>query len=142
MKAFIINFLMIILTFITPIQGLILMMVGFILLDTGVGIYTSIKLHGRKSIRSGKLFNVVVKSFFYVFSVILTLMLDKFVFEGHLFGINFLLSKGMSIFWTFIEIKSLDETSIKLGNRSFFELIKDMVAKLVSFKKDIKKIIE
>lgn len=133
---------MIILTFITPIQGLILMMVGFILLDTGVGIYTSIKLHGRKSIRSGKLFNVVVKSFFYVFSVILTLMLDKFVFEGHLFGINFLLSKGMSIFWTFIEIKSLDETSIKLGNRSFFELIKDMVAKLVSFKKDIKKIIE
>lgn len=142
MKAFIINFLMIIITFITPIQGLILMMIGFILLDTGVGIYTSVKLNGRKSIRSGKLFNVVVKSFFYVFSVILTLMLDKFVFEGHLFGINFLLSKGMSIFWTFIEIKSLDETSIKLGNRSFFELIKDMVAKLVSFKKDIKKIIE
>ena len=142
MKAFIINFLMIILTFIAPIQGLILMMICFILLDTGVGIYTSVKLNGRKSIRSGKLFNVVVKSFFYVFSVILTLMLDKFVFEGHLFGINFLLSKGMSIFWTFIEIKSLDETSIKLGNRSFFELIKDMIAKLISFKKDIKKIIE
>ena len=142
MKAFIINFLMIILTFIAPIQGLILMMICFILLDTGVGIYTSIKLNGRKSIRSGKLFNVVVKSFFYVFSVILTLMLDKFVFEGHLFGINFLLSKGMSIFWTFIEIKSLDETSIKLGNRSFFELVKDMVKKLVNLKQDIKKIIE
>lgn len=142
MKGFIINFLMIILTFIAPIQGLILMMICFILLDTGVGVYTSIKLNGRKSIRSGKLFNIVVKSFFYVFSVILTLMLDKFVFEGHLFGINFLLSKGMSIFWTFIEIKSLDETSIKLGNRSFFELIKDMIAKLISFKKDIKNMIE
>ena len=142
MKTFILNFLAIILAFISPIQGLILMMIGFILLDTIAGVYTTIRLHGKKSFRSGKLFNIVVKSFFYIFSVVLTLMLDKFVFEGHLFGISFLLSKSMTIFWTFIEIKSLDETSIKLGNKSFFELVKDMVKRLVNLKKDIKSIIE
>jgi hypothetical protein len=118
------------------------MLISFILLDTIVGIYTSVKLNGWKSFSSNKLFNIVVKSFFYVMSVMLVLMLDKFVFDSKLFGVSFLLSKGMAIFWTYIEIKSLDEHSIKLGNKSFWVLIKELIKKIMSFKTDIKKISE
>lgn len=129
-------------TFIAPIQSLILMLISFILLDTLVGIYVSVKMKGWKSFSSNKLFNIVVKSFFYVMSVVLVLMIDKFIFGGKLFGISYLLSKGMSIFWTYIEVKSLDEHSQRLGNRSFWELVKELVKKVVSVKKDIKKITE
>jgi hypothetical protein len=142
MKTYLIYFLTIIASFVAPIGGLILMLISFILLDTIVGIYASVKLNGWKSYSSNKLFNIVVKSFFYVMSVILVLMLDKFVFDSKLFGISFLLSKGMAIFWTYIEIKSLDEHSIKLGNKSFWFLIKDLIKKVMSFKTDIKKISE
>ena len=142
MKTYLIYFVTIIGSFIAPIEGLILMLISFILLDTIVGIYASIKLYGSKSFSSNKLFNIVVKSFFYVMSVVLTLMLDKFVFDGKVFGVPFLLSKGMSIFWTYIEIKSLDEHSIKLGNKSFWVLIKEFIKKVMSIKTDIKKISE
>jgi hypothetical protein len=142
MKNFLLTMLTIIGTFIAPIQSLILMLISFILLDTFVGIYVSVKINGWKSFSSNKLFNIVVKSFFYVISVVLVLMIDKFVFGGKVFGISYLLSKGMSIFWTYIEVKSLDEHSQRLGNRSFWELVKELVKKVMSVKKDIKKITE
>jgi hypothetical protein len=42
----------------------------------------------------------------------------------------------------YIEIKSLDESSIKLGNKSFWVLLKEMVNKLKDIKKDLNDIIE
>lgn len=142
MKSFLTTLITIIGTFIAPIQSLILMLITFILLDTFVGIYVSVKQNGWKSYSSNKLFNIVVKSFFYVVSVVGSFMLDKFVFGGSLFGISYLLSKTMSIFWTYIEVKSLDEHSQRLGNRSFWELVKEFVKKIMRIKTDIKKIIE
>jgi hypothetical protein len=44
--------------------------------------------------------------------------------------------------WIYIEIKSLDESSIKLGNKSFWVLLKEMVNKLKDIKKDLNDIIE
>jgi hypothetical protein len=40
------------------------------------------------------------------------------IFWGAL-GISFLAAKTMTTLWIYIEIKSLDESSIKLGNKSF-----------------------
>jgi hypothetical protein len=46
----------------------------------------------------------------------------------HLFSTNHYLgsviSKTMTMLWIYIEIKSLDESSIKLGNKSFWVLKK------------------
>jgi hypothetical protein len=47
----------------------------------------------------------------------------------------------MTTLWIYIEIKSLDESSIKLGNKSFWVLLKEMVNKLKD-KKDLNDIIE
>jgi hypothetical protein len=46
----------------------------------------------------------------------------------------------MTTLWIYIEIKSLDESSIKLGNKSFWVLLK--VNKLKDIKKDLNDIIE
>ena len=131
-----------ILTFLSPITGLIIIMIGFILLDTVAGIYVSVKLGGWKAFQSDKLFNISVKSFFYCFSIILAYLIDMFIFGGKLQGVEFLLSKLMTVAWVFIEIKSIDEKSIKIGNKPFITLIRDLIKYIKQLKKNINEIKE
>jgi hypothetical protein len=42
----------------------------------------------------------------------------------------------------FIEIKSLDEKSIKIGNKPFITLIRDLIKKIKEIKKNINEIKE
>lgn len=135
-------FLTVLMTFLAPIQALLLLMIGFIVIDTLLAIYATIKIHGMASFKSNKLFNVVVKSFFYCSSIIMAFAIDQYIMGGTLFGVEMLLSKAMSIFWIYIEVKSIDETSINLGNRSFWVIIKEMIAKIGKLKTDIKKLNE
>ena len=57
-------------------------------------------------------------------------------------GIKLPISKFATIFWLYIELKSIDETSQKLGNKPFIEIINNIVKWLKSFKKDINEIKE
>ena len=109
----------------------------FIVLDTIFAIYASVKLKGWKSFTSSKLFNIVTKSFFYLLTVIMAFMADEYICGGSLFGIAHVLSKAMGVFWVMIEVKSLDETSMKLGNKSFWSLMRQMIGRYKNIKKDI-----
>lgn len=129
------------LTFLTPIKGLLFLTGIAVLLDTLFAIYTTIKLNGWKSYQSTKLFNIVVKSFFYFGSIILGFFIDTHIIETNLiFGINLIISKVVTIFWLYIEVKSIDETSQKLGNKSFYFTIKALMNKAKELKKDINEI--
>ena len=127
-------------TFLIPIQGLLLLMILFIFLDTCFGIYSTVKRKGWKSFRSTKLFNLVVKSFFYLVSIILAFLVDTYVFQSKLFGVDCLASKSMALVWIYVEIKSIDETSVGLGNKSIWVILKEMIAKAAEFKKDLKSV--
>jgi hypothetical protein len=130
-------------TFLAPIKGLLLITGLCVLLDTFFAIYTTIKLNGWASYQSTKLFNIVVKSFFYLGSIILAFFVDTHIIEKNtLFGVNLLVSKVVTIFWIYIEVKSIDETSQKLGNKSFYFTIKNLLTKLKDLKKDINEIKE
>lgn len=135
----IITLLTIVGSFFTPIKALILLTILFVVADTIFGIYATVKLHGKDSFRSGKLFNIVIKTFFYSSTIVLSFLIDKFIFNGSINGISFLLSKAATLFWIYIESKSLDETSIKLGNRSVWVIAKEAILKYQSLKKDINK---
>ena len=130
-------------TFLAPIKGLLLLTGLVVVLDTLFAIYTTIKLNGWASYQSTKLFNIVVKSFFYLGSIILAFFVDTHIIEKNtLFGVNLLVSKVVTIFWIYIEVKSIDETSQKLGNKSFYFTIKNLLTKLKDLKKDINEIKE
>lgn len=132
-----------IVTFLTPIKGLLLITGIAVLLDTLFAIYTTIKLNGWGSYQSTKLFNIVVKSFFYFGSIVLAFFIDTHIIEKNvIFGINLLISKVVTIFWLYIEVKSIDETSQKLGNKSFYFTIKNLMTKAKDLKKDINEIKE
>ena len=119
---------MIIATFIAPIQGMVLLVIMAIAADTTLGIYNAIRL---KEYQSDKLFNVVVKTFFYSFSILFAFIVSKEIFEGELFGIL------VTAFWIYIEMKSIDETSQKLGNKPFVEIVRSLLKKAKEFKKDL-----
>ncbi|MHC0441002.1 phage holin family protein [Flavobacterium sp. 3-210] len=132
----------IITTFLTPIAGLLWLMMLFVLLDTGFGIYASIKLEGLKSFKSHKLFNIVVKLFFYLMTIIMSFLVNKYLLSETLFGIKFLIPKIVTALWTYIEIKSIDESSMKLGNKSFWVLLKEMIDRLKGIKSDLNELID
>ena len=46
----------------------------------------------------------------------------------------------MALVWIYVEIKSIDETSVGLGNKSFWVILKEMIAKAAEFKKDLKSV--
>lgn len=128
---------MIFATFVAPIQGMVMLVIMAIAADTTLGIYNAIK---NKEYQSDKLFNVVVKTFFYSFSILFAFIVSKEIFEGELFGIKFLSVKLVTAFWIYIEMKSIDETSQKLGNKPFIEIVRNLLKRAKEIKKDLNEI--
>lgn len=130
-------------SFLLPIKGFLLAVGLMVLLDTIVGIYTTIKLNGRKSYQSTKLFNFVVKSFFYGSTICIMYVIDYYLIGvGGFFGISLISSKITSIIFIYIELKSIDESSQKLDNPPFYVMIKNLFTKLKSLKKDLNEILD
>ena len=130
-------------TFFIPIQGILLLLIGVVSIDTIMAIYVSIKLRGLKSFKSALLRKgMTAKIFLYLGTVMLAFSVDSFIMGGSLFGIQYLLAKGLASVWIFGELKSMDENSIKLGNRSFAIILKEFFKKITGYKDDIKKIVE
>ena len=125
------------LVFVTPINGLIILISFAVILDTIFAIYVSVKQKGWRSFTSTKLFNIVVKTFFYMSTILLAYLIDTHICEGKLLDIQNLISKTITFVWLYIEIKSIDETSQKLGNKSFGILLKELISKSKDLKKDI-----
>ena len=128
--------------FITPIKGMLLLISFAVGFDTLFAIYVSIKQKGISSFKSTKLFNIVVKTFFYMGAILFAFLIDTYIFEKKLLDIHYLISKIVSFIWLYIEIKSIDETSQKLGNKSLWVIFKDLIAKAKDIKNDINEIKE
>lgn len=123
--------------FIAPIKGLFIIVSFAVALDTSVALYYVIKNQGLKAFQSTKFFNIVIKTFFYMGTIMLGFLADVFILEDYALIVPFFISKFLCILWTFIEMKSLDETSVKAGNKSIFVIIPEMISKLKSLKKDL-----
>ena len=111
-----------------------------VMLDTIFGIWACIKVEGKKEFRSGKLWNMVPKVFLYSATILVSFLIDKYILGGELFSIPFLLSKAISVVWISVEAISINENSMKLGNKSIMVIIKDLVNTIKDFKKDINEI--
>ena len=128
-----------IITFLTPILGMVALVACAVGLDTFAGIHIARK---NKDYQSDKLFNVVVKTFFYMTTILLAFLIDTFIFEKKLANIGYLSSKAVTMFWIYIEAKSLDEKSVKLGNRPFHVIMTALIKRIKAWKKDINEIKE
>lgn len=130
------------LVFVTPIKGMVCLISFAVFLDTTFAIYVSVSQRGWSSFKSTKFFNIVVKSFFYMATILLGFLIDSYIFEGKISGIPYLVSKIVTFVWLYIEIKSIDETSQKYGNKSLWLILKDLISKTKDLKNDINEIKE
>ena len=142
MKEYALAICLSLLTILAPIKAFIIIIGLFTLSDTALGIYATIKMNGIKSFRSNKLFNIVIKTFFYMGAILLAFVIDKYIFDGSIMGIKLLMAKVITLLFCYIELKSLDETSIKLGNKSLWVLLKELFAKGKELKKDLGDLID
>jgi hypothetical protein len=141
-KNSLVNLIAIIFVFLTPIHGMLLTTSLFVIADTIFAIYVTVKLNGWESFRSAKLYNTVPKTVFYLSAICLGFLVDKFIVAGTVWGISMLITKIVCAFLIWIEVKSLDETSQKLGNRSFWQILKELITKAKDVKKDLNEIVE
>lgn len=126
-------------TFLTPIFGMVLLVACAVVIDTIAGVHIARK---NNDYQSDKLFNIVVKAFFYMTTILLAFLIDTFIFEKKLANIGYLSSKAVTMFWIYIEAKSLDEKSVKLGNRPFHVIMTALIKRIKAWKKDINEIKE
>ncbi|MDI9257284.1 hypothetical protein [Flavobacterium sedimenticola] len=143
MKEYILIAFLSLITILTPIKPFIMLITFFVAADTIMAIAGNIKKYGIKAYKSTKLFNIVVKTLFYCSSIVAVFFIDKFIFESSILGINLLLTKITTLLWCYIEIKSLDETSMNYyGNKSLWVYLKELFKKGKELKKDLNEIIE
>ena len=129
-------------TLLLPIQGLFTILLAFILFDTIFAVYSVLKLEGIKSIRSHKMFNLAVKVFFYFSAVLLGFLIDKFMFDTIILSIHYLIAKVITGIFVNIEVKSIEETAIKLGSKPFMFYFRNLFNKLTAIKTDLEKLIK
>jgi len=137
MKEFLLASIASLLIILSPIKGLVITMFIAVLFDTISGVAASVKLGGWITFRSKKLFNIVIKLFFYLLAIIFAFAIDVNIFDGTLFGVKLLLVKIITGCFVWIEFVSLNENSMKLGNRSLFVILKEMITKATEIKKDL-----
>ena len=124
-------------SFISPIKGAFVAIGLAVFLDTAVGVYVARK---NKKYNSDNLFNMVVKKFFYMSTILLAYLIDLYVINQSILGIPYFTAKLTCVFWIYIEGKSIDENSQKLGNKPFSEIITNLIKWVKSIKKDINEI--
>jgi phage-related holin len=123
-----------------PIKPLVLIVVSMVMLDTIFGVWACIKIEGTKEFRSGKLWNICPKVFLYSVTILLSFLMDKYILGGELFSIPFLLAKSISVLWIAVEVISINENSMKMGNKSIMLIIRDLLNGIKDFKRDINEI--
>lgn len=142
MKEYLLALVISALTVIAPAKAFVVTISLFVLADTALAIYWTVTKNGWKSFKSSKLFNIVVKTFFYMGAILLAFLVDTFIFEGVLLGIKLLITKGLTLMFCWIELKSIDETSMKLGNKSIWVHFRELIGKSKDIKKDLNEVIE
>lgn len=127
-----------ILAFLTPVIPLFAIVFSLVVFDTIYAVKSKVKRYGWEIFRSTKLFNIAVKLFFYLGSMIFAYLIDYYVIvDNHIQDIPLILTKAVTLMWVGIELKSLDETSQDNGNKPAMKVIMDVVKQAKKLKKDL-----
>ncbi len=142
MRDILVSILVALTTVLTPVVPFVSLVGLFVLLDTFMGVYVTIKVKGFRFFRSNKFFNVIVKGVYYGLGIIMAFLIDTNIFGGSLLGVPLLSIKIVSLLCLYTEIKSIDENQMKLGNDSLWQQLKDMIKKGKEIKKDLGELID
>ncbi len=144
MKETIFTLIGMLIVFFTPIAPLMLIVAGFILMDTILGVTKALKL--KQGFTSHKLSRLIFKMFFYQMVILLIFPIDVYIIGEELFGYQFFATKVVTFVLIFVESLSIEENIKAINNnkgfRYYFEklltTIKHGKEKIIEAKKDLK----
>lgn len=126
--------------FFAPIKGIILMVALATILDTAFGLWKAKKLGEEitsKIFRNG----LIPKLVSYVAAVMLIYASDVFIINAltlSVISVEFISTKIIALVLLSIEVKSMDESFVKVNGYSFIEKIKNVINRIKDIKKDLK----
>ncbi len=143
MKNYLTTHIMIIfkvlLVFFAPIKGIIILVALSTIIDTGFGFWKAKKL-GQDITSKKWRFGFVPKILSYIAAVMLTYASDFFIINEltkMIISVEFLSTKLIALVLISIEVKSMDESFVKVKGWSFLEKITGMLRKAKDIKKEI-----
>jgi hypothetical protein len=133
-----------IVTFLSPIAGVIMAVMSFVAFDTLVAYWRVRKVGGQwtsKKLRVG----LVHKCITYLVLILLFYMTDKFILNDiflSLTKVDFFITKLLSIIFIFIEFTSIDESYHIIKGKSIFKSLREMIGKFNQIKNDFRNVNE
>jgi hypothetical protein len=135
-------FVMAIITFFSPIAGLLLAVGAMIALDTILGITKAIKQEGWESVTSRRASVIISKFLLYQLTVITFFIIDYNLineFTKIHYQNNYLLTKFITLSLCFVEAKSIDENIKAIFGFSIWTNLKEVLTRTQELKKTTKK---
>jgi len=139
MKLYLSSVLTALFLFFAPIKGIILMVALSTIIDTCFGVWKAKNLGEpitSKMFRNG----LVPKLLSYIAVVMLVFSSDVFIINGltlSVVSVEFISTKVIALVLLSVEVKSMDESWIKVKGYSFIDKIKAIIVKLKDVKKEL-----
>ena len=139
MKIYLSSVLFSLVLFFAPIKGIILMVALSTIIDTCFGVWKAKKLGEpitSKMFRNG----LVPKLLSYIAVVMLVFSSDVFIINGltlSVVSVEFISTKVIALVLLSVEVKSMDESWVKVKGYSFIDKIKAIIVKLKDVKKEL-----
>lgn len=124
---------------ISPIMPLIYITLLSIGIDTGFGVWRSVKKGGWKAFKSRRLTHTVSKSLLYGFAIMFIYLIEKYIagdIIAHFISVELIMTKIFAFFCVMIEIKSINESYEEVTGKNVLAALRKFVTRT---KEDIDK---
>ena len=132
MKTKLVLMLTSILAVVSPVFPMIYIDLLAILIDTGFGVWRSVKKGGWKSIRSRRLSHVIIKSLLYSGAILFVFLIEKYIaadIVANFISIDLIMTKIVAFFCVVVEIKSINESYESVTGKNVLKSLREFITR-------------
>jgi len=132
MKAKLLLMITSMLAVIAPVFPMIYIAILAILIDTGFGIWRSVKKGGWKSIRSRRLSHVISKSLLYSGAILFTFLIEKYIAAdliAQFVAVDLVMTKVIAFFCVVVEVKSINESYESVTGKNMLKALRVFITR-------------
>ena len=117
---------------IAPVFPMIYIAILAILIDTGFGVWRSVKKGGWSSIRSRKLSHVISKSLLYSGAILFTFLIESYIAKdliAQFVAVDLVMTKVIAFFCVVVEVKSINESYESVTGKNMLKALRSFVTR-------------
>jgi hypothetical protein len=117
---------------ISPVKPMVYVAILAIMLDTGFGIWRSVKKNGWKSIRSRRLSHVISKSLLYSGAILFSFLIEKYIASdliAKFISIDLVMTKMVAFFCVAVEVKSINESYESVTGKNILKSLREFITR-------------